>query len=198
MSRPQSKKMAQSKRRKASGQRPGPGSGPWLIAGLVLALFILGLFYLHSHKKTHAEKVEPKKVVKVQHAKRPSAIKAAESKPTTPQFDFYTLLPDRQLGDTDTAPKTATKGAPVTQSKAEIVVHQYILQAGAFKQLADADKLRASLILQGYNVQIKAVQVNGVVWQRIIIGPYQTLPEAQQAQNKLTKSGIKSLLFQLV
>lgn len=198
MSRPQSRKMAQSKRRNSSGQRPGPGSTPWLIAGLALALFILGLFYLHSHRKPHAEKVEPKKVIKVQQVKRPSQVKAAESKPSAPQFDFYTLLPDRQLGDSDTAPKTAAKGAPVTQPKAAVVVHQYILQAGAFKNLADADKVRAGLILQGYNVQIKAVQIKGVTWQRIIVGPYKTLSEAQQARNKLTKAGIKSLLFQLV
>ncbi|MDF2867808.1 MAG: putative cell division protein [Gammaproteobacteria bacterium] len=196
MARPQPRKMAQPKRRNSYGQRPSAGSGPWLIAGVALALFILGLFYLHHHRKHSEEKVEPKKISKV-HVKRPAQIKTAENKQATPQFDFYTLLPDRQIGDSGTTPKSAATGAPVSQPKAPLVIHQYILQVGAFKRLADADKVRADLILQGYNVQIKAVQVNGVTWQRIIIGPYKTLSEAQQAQDKLTKAGIKSLLFQL-
>jgi cell division protein FtsN len=201
MSRPQARKMAQPKRRNGYKQRPGVGSGPWLIAGIFLALFILGLFYLHSHRKHHEDTVETVKATKIQ-AKHAHQAKATNSKQADvtqqlPQFDFYTMLPDMQVRDSETAAKSSATSAPVSQAKLAEVMHQYILQAGAFKRLADADKVRANLILQGYNVQIKSVQVNNVTWQRIIIGPYKSLPEAQQAQDKLAKAGVKSLLFQV-
>lgn len=194
------RKMAQPKRRNGYQQRQGPGSGPWLIAGILLALFILGLFYLHSHRKHHEEKLTAKETARVSH--KHTQVKAANNKQTatstsTPQFDFYTMLPDMQVGDSNTASKTTAANVSNNQVKSPQAVHQYILQAGAFKRITDADKVRADLILQGYSVQIKAVQVNNITWQRIIIGPYKTLSEARQAQDKLAKAGKKSLLFQI-
>jgi len=193
MSRAPARKMAQAKRRNSHGSRQSNASGPWMVAGVALALFILGLFYLHHHRKHHpTQKVEATKPVK-SHSK--PVAKAVATKPVkeTPQFDFYTMLPDMQVGDSDVKQKPVGS----EQTAKTNLPQQYILQAGAFKRLPDADKVRAALILQGFNVQIRAVQVNNVTWQRIIIGPYKTAAEAEQAQEKLTKMGVKSLLFQL-
>jgi LPXTG-motif cell wall-anchored protein len=180
MARPQAKKTAAVRRR--TTRQTGPSSTVWLLAAIIVALFILGLLYLAKHKPQHqpSEKPKPTKTA-VKH----TASKQLTSKETSPQFDFYTMLPDMQVEEAESI------------AKASLILHSYILQAGAFKHYADADKVRAKLILQGYNAQIKPVEVKGITWQRITLGPFKTLTEAQQVQDKLAKQGMKSLLFQI-
>lgn len=208
MSRSHARRTQQPRRRSNYGHnRQGAGTGVWLLAGIILALFLLGLFFLHKHPKEQAiatqavpAKTEVKKDSKG-NAKHKTKQPELAAKPANPKFDFYTLLPNPQEAtDADSATtqaKQTTNAAPVTSSKPALELHQYILQAGAYKNYADADKVRAKLILQGFDVQIKAAEVKGVTWQRIIVGPYKSLPDAQKSQQKLAKVGVKSLLFQL-
>ncbi len=191
MARPQARKTASVRRRTA--QQPGSSGTVWLLVGVILALFIFGLMYLASHKTHH---VPPAKAAKPQ-LKRSTATKSkpASSTQATQQFDFYTLLPEMQVDNEQ--PSTQVNAAPVVKTKANLIMQSYVLQAGAFKRYADADKVRAQLILQGFNVQIKQVEVKGVTWQRITLGPFKSLAEARQAQDKLSKNGMKSLLYQV-
>lgn len=193
MKKTHAKKTASPKRRSSKHSAPrGQSAGTlWLMAALVLALFILGLVYLHYHRKHQYEPPAAKKTLK----KTTKAHSQTKTTKTEPKFDFYTMLPDMQVGE-ETAKASQSK-APIAEAKASAVKHKYVLQAGAFKRYEDADKVRANLILQGFTVQIKAVDVKGVTWQRIIIGPYNSLADAQKAQAKLDKGSIKSLLFQI-
>ena len=74
---------------------------------------------------------------------------------------------------------------------------RYILQAGSSRSAADAERLRASLALQGMAAQVQPVTVNGETWHRIRVGPFASRAEADAAQRQLRSARINTLLLEL-
>lgn len=74
---------------------------------------------------------------------------------------------------------------------------RYILQAGSSRNAADAERLRASLALQGMAAQVQPVTVNGETWHRIRVGPFASRPEADAAQRQLHGARINTMLLEL-
>ena len=60
----------------------------------------------------------------------------------------------------------------------------YVLQAGSYKNFADADRVRAQLALQGVESKVQKVSVDNDTWHRIRIGPISKLDEL----NRLRRS----------
>jgi cell division protein FtsN len=143
-----------------------------------------------------------------------------------PKFEFYTILPelevpvpDQPSGDTRqaTVPRAlqtppAPQGAPTPGATgapqaalppAEPLAAppagggRYILQAGSSRNPADAERLRASLALQGMSAQVQPVNVNGETWHRIRVGPFASRAEADAAQRQLHGARINTMLLEL-
>lgn len=74
---------------------------------------------------------------------------------------------------------------------------RYILQAGSSRNAADAERLRASLALQGMVAQVQPVNINGETWHRIRVGPFASRTEADAAQRQLHGAKINTLLLEL-
>ena len=76
--------------------------------------------------------------------------KTAASKPAeTPRFDFYTILPNQEVVVPDPEPP-AKKEPKAGDKKAKPVPEGvYYLQAGSFRNLDDANGMRAQVILLG-------------------------------------------------
>ena len=74
---------------------------------------------------------------------------------------------------------------------------RYILQAGSSRNAADAERLRASLALQGMVARIQTVNINGETWHRIRVGPFASRPEADAAQRQLRSADINTMLLEL-
>lgn len=96
---------------------------------------------------------------------------------------------------TTTVPATTTAAtkppAPVVKATPAVVTppsHHYALQLAAFRRYEDADELKAKLILQGYPTTISSATVNGTVWYRLSIGPYNTTADAKIVQAKLEQT----------
>ena len=53
----------------------------------------------------------------------------------------------------------------------------YVLQAGSYRNEADADRVRAQLALQGVDAKVQRVAVDTDVWHRVRIGPISNLDE---------------------
>ncbi|MGK0442830.1 MAG: cell division protein FtsN [Pseudohongiellaceae bacterium] len=168
-------KKRQTKRSNApKSQMPG---WVWLFTGIVTGLFIAFLAYLADlppQKQTALEKaiVQPK-IEK-------------DNKPTT-SFEFYTLLPEREI----IVP--IDEEAASSQSKQKVI---YILQAGSFKSAADADRLRAKLILLGMDTKVEAVTGKGDgTWHRVQVGPFISRSKLSKARNTLISNNIETLLL---
>ena len=70
-----------------------------------------------------------------------------------------------------------------------------ILQAGSFRKQADANRLRAQLILINMSnvVAEKTVSSNGSVWYRVRIGPFNNRSTLNKAEDILAQQGIESI-----
>ena len=126
-------------------------------------------------------------------AKKPEKPKTAAAKPSKPdtastdekRFEFYQMLPKSEVTTSD---PTVYKSTP----RNAVNVTQYLLQAGSFRNPADADRMRAQLILLGLpNVRSeKTASGNGGTWYRVRTGPFKNRTDLRDATNKLAKQNI--------
>jgi cell division protein FtsN len=80
-----------------------------------------------------------------------------------------------------------TKPAPVTT---------FFLQAGSFRKQADADKVRAQIILLGQAATVESGTVKDETWYRVLVGPFSNREQLTTAQKQLASGGFSNLLLQ--
>lgn len=132
-----------------------------------------------------------------------TAEKKADEKPvtTSTKFDFFTLLPEREVivPDEASAAKAVASNKPATtkpQSPKPALPagEKYILQAGSFRQSADADRRRAQILLLGLDAKVEAVEANGDRWHRVYVGPFISHNTLSDARAKLIDESIDTLV----
>lgn len=124
----------------------------------------------------------------------PAADAAAEGDDGTPapRFDFYRMLPNYEvvIPEEDIA---VERDEPQVQEAGV-----YVLQAGSFRQPADADRLRAELALLGIESRVQTVTIDDAdTWHRVRIGPLQDLAELNALRRKLAANSIDALLIRV-
>lgn len=179
-------------RAKAKPSRRAPA---WLIAvfGIMAGLFIAFLFQLEPGRNT----------VKRDASAPPVPAKQAPAKPKSqsPSYDFYTLLPESEVavpkGRADKpTPEPKAESTPEKAATAQSST-RYYLQAGSFRQRAEADKVRAQIILMGLDVRLEDAKLaNGEVWHRVQVGPFADRSKLNHAQKTLAGNGFDNLLMQ--
>jgi cell division septation protein DedD len=133
------------------------------------------------------EKDKPveKPVAKVEPPKPPEP--APEPEPEEPRYDFYTILPQAEVVVPDYEIKSRVReeavGKPVATAK-------YVMQAGSFREMAEAERHRAKLGLLGIQARIEKAKVGTVNWHRVKMGPYDTLASVTTIKELLQKNGI--------
>ncbi len=73
---------------------------------------------------------------------------------------------------------------------------QYFLQAGSFRKQADANKVRAQIILLGQAVKVESGTVKEETWYRVLVGPFSNREQLTVAQKQLGGAGFNNLLLQ--
>ncbi len=111
----------------------------------------------------------------------------AEKKPTQKtSYDFYTLLPENETVVEDSEWREIRR----TQDEK----YSFVLQAAAYNHYDDADRLKAKLAINGLQSTIQKVTVgNTRVYYRVRLGPFERAIDAEDANRKLAKLGIKAL-----
>lgn len=173
------KAASKNKKKKKPTKTQVPG-WVWLFTGLAAGLLISFLGYLAG--------IAPESEPNI-HATANKSIKstAKSQKLPTTKFDFYTLLPEREVIVPVEQEHTAEQPAQA---------FNYILQAGSFKNSEDADRLRAQLILMDLEVRIDPVTSNnGDLWHRVQVGPFQDRSKLSRARSILISNGIDTLLL---
>lgn len=111
-------------------------------------------------------------------------------------FEFYRLLRDDEVPVTlpelppttaipaPTAPSTIPSTAPGDDTSAS---QQWIIQVASFNQVADADRLRAELIMNGLvEAQISTVDLGDRgTFHRVMVGPFDNRSRLNRAQDIL-------------
>jgi cell division protein FtsN len=162
----------------------------WLL--LIIILLVIG-FAGYWYSKHHTTKPARQSL--------PVKISVTPKTPDEPQikFEFYNLLPKEKVVVQDTAVSSAPPPpmpAPPTNKPVNnptvkeplspvAPANNYIIQIASLKDQADADKMKAELLLQSFPAQISKNTLNGVVWYRIQVGPYSSTQEATAALAEL-------------
>lgn len=185
--------MAKKARRRGAGpaakQQPVP-AWVWILTGLVTGLFIAFLVQLAGIRPSEKR---PQKQAQTME-------KPVEKAKAGPRFDFYAVLPHMEV----IIPKSDSSGKTESDSKApdaqeadrppERKQQTFMLQAGSFRNAGDADRHRATLILEGFDVRIQPVQLeSGEQWHRVMVGPFGSENAVHRAQDQLALQGIETL-----
>ena len=153
----------------------------WMLVTALAIAFAVFLVYL---KGLITNKAGAEAVATTQ--KEVAAKQEQESGPKPPQFDFYTILPKKEV----VVPEYEIK----TRSREERVGHgketSYLVQAGSYNTLEEADALRIRLALMGFASKIQKAKVGDVSWFRVKMGPYTQTASVATIRNRLRRSGI--------
>ncbi len=169
-----------------------------LITALIIS-FVVFLVYLRStvFNQQDSEQASPQPTVPTKpqtvKAEAPKPEKKPEPGPILPQFDFYTILPEKEVVVPDYEISTRTREERVGQAKAT----SYILQAGSFKDFKDADNLRAKLALMGIESKVEKAQVGSGAWNRVKMGPYTQMTSVSTIRARLRENGIDAIVIEI-
>jgi len=72
-----------------------------------------------------------------------------------------------------------------------------VLQAGSYRNQADADRVRAQLSLQGIDAKVQRVAVDNDVWHRVRIGPISDLGELNRVRKQLQAADVDGLVIRV-
>jgi len=175
----------------------------WMLAGLSIGLFVALLVYINdftASSNKSAVKDAFSSIVNttsdnVKELKKKSAAiadKEDDNKSSTskPRFDFYTILPELEV----TVPDEELNSTPSTQQASKPTA-PLMLQAGSFRRYEAADKLKATLALQGISARIQTITKNDHdKWHRVQVGPIRDLNILNQTRHRLRKMGIASIV----
>lgn len=116
-----------------------------------------------------------------------------EEEETEARFTFYDMLPKFEV-------IIPEEEADVAQDQAIQVVEEpglYVLQAGSFGTLADADRRRAQLALLGVESIIQRVAIDDKTYHRVRIGPLDDLDRLNRIRSQLSQADIDVLRIRL-
>jgi len=112
---------------------------------------------------------------------QPATVPAQITETATPTAPMdLTVTQKLPLHEPLVTTQPVTKPAPVATVTAS--AERFMVQVGSFKNLHEAEKMKASLVMKGFEVAISVTNQQHVNWYRVIIGPFASRIQAQKAQ----------------
>ncbi|HJV80646.1 SPOR domain-containing protein [Noviherbaspirillum sp.] len=99
----------------------------------------------------------------------------------------------------EAAPDKAKKADAAAEAKADGAEEKwtYFLQAGAFREQADAESMRAKLALQGVEAKVSERQSENGVLYRVRVGPFTQLDAMNKVRGKLSDNGVDAAVVRI-
>lgn len=174
-------------------KRNGGGTLIGVFIGLILGLCIaVGVaWYMNKTPIPFLTKAKPPEKAAIEPGK---AVVRPDENTTQqvekPRFEFYKILPGAEEPVTEQQIKQAAKtGAPA---------QNFLLQAGAFQNPADADNLKARLALIGVEASVEPIDLpEKGTWYRVRVGPYTKVDELNRIRQTLAQNGIEASLVKI-
>lgn len=185
---------------RSNGRQRKPLSGfIWFLTGLGFGLFATLLVYLDGQPESSSNfgDAVQKELNKIKINNKADKKQTDVTVKQEPKFNFYTILPELEvlIPDSETRPPKSSSSQPVSGKLSS--GKQYILQAGSFQKNEDAEKLKASLALLGYEANIQRVTINRDAWHRVRLGPYTNTKDLYQTISLLHEHDISAMPMEL-
>jgi len=175
-----------SKRRTGGSSLSGAAG---FVTGLATGLIVAFGVYLYD-RRPEARLAQPGAPVTRDEAPTPHA---PPSQDAATQFDFYEMLPKFEVVVPEQDGRGPTTAAPGPVQKPGA----YILQAGSFRNLADADRMRALIAMQGVESKIQKVTIDKDTWHRVRVGPITDLKRLEDARSRLRQARVEALVIRV-
>lgn len=210
------------KRSGASPTRHGPMSihipwWLWIVIGTAFGVLVSFLVHLaqtpaapavEQTQKVSEKTKTTKPVAETKIVERPANsanntdTKTTDAKPdetkTVTKFDFYTLLPEREVivpNDREAMKATDKSKTNDQQSNTQAADEQLFLQVGSFRSAQEAERRRAQIKALGLDAKVEEVIANSDTWYRVQAGPFTSREQLSKARDQLKAAGIESLLL---
>jgi cell division protein FtsN len=186
-------------------------SGGWpawllVVIGIAIGVIGMGIVYRTGHMPISRSAGTPQPAP-ARAASSGGAGIAAKAKPQKPRYDFYSVLPEKEVvipdaqinakakAEQQSAQTSASAATPVNNDAATGTAARgkYLLQVGSFPSAQDAEALKAKLALQGFRAEVKPVTVNGKTWNRVRLGPFASASKLEATKKKLEAAGIHAM-----
>jgi cell division protein FtsN len=177
------------------GKRTGFSGWMGVVCGLAAGLGVAGIVYIKDHRPDAPLARTGKAEKRKSHGNELPDMEAADSgaEERGKSYDFYDMLPKFEM----VVPEKDKDVRPDTKSIPETRRGTYVLQAGSYKNFADADRVRAKLALQGVESKVQKVSVDNDTWHRIRIGPISKLDELNRLRQILRKADVDVLVIRV-
>ncbi len=177
------------------GKRAGFSGWMGVVCGLGVGLGVAGIVYIKDHRPDAPLARTGKAEKRKSHGNELPDADAADTGAEEPakSYDFYDMLPKFEM----VVPEKDKDVRPDTKSVPETRRGTYVLQAGSYKNFADADRVRAKLALQGVESKVQKVSVDNDTWHRIRIGPISKLDELNRLRQILRKADVDVLVIRV-
>lgn len=185
--------MAQRKRRRTKQKQDYPG-WMWMLFGLAIGLSVAFAIYMKDERanaaarKATATPASMASPIVQQQVSPPEAEQSSE-----PRFSFYDMLPNFEV----VIPEQERDVRRDRQVQAVESPGTYVLQAGSFTAVSDADRRRAELALLGVESRVQQVTIDDRTYHRVRIGPMNDLDKLNRIRNQLRQANIDVLRIRL-
>lgn len=162
------------------------------VTGVVLAAVAFAYLNGRAHKSTEladSPRPEPHRAARADNdVSGPGSGKASE------KYDFYEMLPNFEVVVPE-KDKDVKRDLPAAAKIERPGV--YVLQAGSYRNEADANRVRAQLSMQGVDAKVQRVAVDTDVWHRVRIGPISNLDELNRVRKQLQAAEVDALVIRV-
>lgn len=101
--------------------------------------------------------------------------------------------PAPRISEQPPPPAEARRPAGKSESPpASAPAGRYLLQVGSFRVLEDAEALKAKIAFLGFDVRLQQATVNGVLVNRVQVGPFAKLDDMNRARARLAENKVEA------
>jgi cell division septation protein DedD len=166
--------------------------------GLATGLCVAGIVYVADHRASEPAPAE-RPVARRAGAAAGVDVDAPGSGtnadavgPGEGKFDFYQMLPKFEVVVPEK--ERGTRVAPAALIDRPGV---YFLQAGSYRDITVAERIRAQLGKLGIEATVQRVAVDADVWHRVRIGPIRDLAQLNRLRAQLRQSDLDALVIRV-
>ncbi len=167
--------------------------------GLAAGLCVAGIVYVADHRAIEgapAERPVPRRAAAGPGSTRPETVSADAAaadaaSPAESKYDFYHMLPKFEVVVPEK--ERGTRAAPAQIDRPGV----YFLQAGSYRDVNVAERIRAQLAKLGIEASVQRVAVDADVWHRVRIGPIRDLAQLNKLRARLQQSDLDALVIRV-
>jgi cell division protein FtsN len=183
------------RRGKSQARRTASPSGIppwlWLLAGLLLGLAAAAVLLVRDGFDASRLLPRPNPAAEAPREPEPPVAQRSDPAARKPKYDFYTVLPERevQISDAELTAKARVEPAAPPPS-----AERLLLQAGSFADPRRAEEVKASIAFTGLIARVEPTSTRGgTTVHRVMLGPFGSLRELDAAKQQLAASGIEAI-----